>query len=330
MKKVIMFSHESDIDGLGCVVLGKLAFKDIDSIFAPNIETLEPIFRDYIEKDKFANYDVVYVTDLALYDPALTMVAESSLRDKVHIFDHHKRALEDKMDRYPFTKVIEEDGKGKKCGTGLFYEYLLENNLITGNSALDEFVELTRLEDTWEWKNSRDQGKKAHDLAILFNAMGLDEYIAKMLSKLLNSTQSFEFSENEKELIQNKKDEYDKLLQSIIDSAEYFYDESSNKFGIVFADYEYRNELAEFIRRNNNPEEIKYFVVVALDKGKFGQKSYRSIEEDFDVNEIAMRHGGGGHPGAASVNITEEQKAKALTLNKKEGLKYLADCSYSE
>ena len=30
MNKNIIFSHESDIDGLGCIVLGKLAFQDID------------------------------------------------------------------------------------------------------------------------------------------------------------------------------------------------------------------------------------------------------------------------------------------------------------
>lgn len=65
-----------------------------------------------------------------------------------------------------------------------------------------------------------------------------------------------------------------------------------------------------------------------MNNGEFGQKSYRSIDEGFDVNEIAMLHGGGGHLEAASVNITEEQKSKALVLSKKEGLKYLADSNY--
>ena len=42
-----------------------------------------------------------------------------------------------------------------------------------------------------------------------------------------------------------------------------------------------------------------------------------------------MLHGGGGHPAAASVNITEDQKQKALALTKKESLKYLADSKFS-
>ena len=328
-QKSIIFSHESDIDGLGCAILGKLAFENVDCIFAPNIEKLESIFREFIESHKLDKYDDIYVTDLALYDPSLTMVAESSLKDKVHVFDHHKRAIDDGMNRYSFTKIVEDDGNGKKCGTGLFYEYLIQNNLIINTMSISEFVELTRLEDTWEWKNSGIVGEQAHDLAILFNAIGLNNYVSSMTSKLLNNPISFELSEEEKTLIQNKKDEYNKLLQSIILSAEYFLDENNNKFGIVFADYEYRNELAEYIRQHGNPEAIKYFIVVAMNKGEFGQKSYRSIDESFDVNEVAVMHGGGGHPGAASVNITEEQKAKALVLTKKEGLKYLADSKYS-
>lgn len=329
MKKTIIFSHESDIDGLNCIVLGKLAFCEIDYVLVSNVEKLELSFRKYIESGNLNKYSKIYVTDLALYNPALTMVAESSLKNKVHVFDHHKRAIDDGMNRYSFTKIVEDDINGKKCGTGLFYEFLVQNKLINASKAIDEFVELTRLEDTWEWKKSGDIGEKAHDLAILFNALGIEKYISTITSKLLNNSTSFEFDEQEIALIQSKKDEYDKILQSIIESSEYFLDENGNKFGIVFADYEYRNELAEYIRQHNNSEAIKYFIVVAMNKGEFGQKSYRSIEKNFDVNEIAVMHGGGGHPGAASVNITEEQKSKALALTKKEGLKYLADSKYS-
>lgn len=330
MSKVIIFSDGSDIDGMGCIILSKLAFKEIEYVPIPNVKNLEPKFRDYLNTKKLDNYDKIYITDMALYDPSLTIVAESSLKDKVLVFDHHKTAIEDKMNRYPFTKIIEEDAKGKRCATELYYEYLIQNNLIEQTEAIKEFVELTRLEDTWEWKKADELGKKAHNLAILFNCIGYEEYISKMTSKLLNSKEKFLLNNEELRIIQNKKDEYAKILQNIMESAEYFLDENNNKFGIVFADYEYRNELAEFIRENKNPNLIKYLIVVAINKGEFGQKSYRSIEEGFDVNKVAKKHGGGGHPGAAAVNITKEQKDKALSLDKKESLKYLADCKYSE
>ena len=78
---------------------------------------------------------------------------------------------------------------------------------------------------------------------------------------------------------------------------------------------------------------LKYLIIVALEKGSFGQKSYRSIEEGFDVGKIAEAHGGSGHPGAASVNITEKQKEYALILRRnsnRESLNYLANCNYEE
>lgn len=144
----IIFSHESDIDGLGCIILGKLAFRKVDYVLVPNVETLELTFRNYLESNQLDKYDYIYITDLALYNPSLTMVAESSIRKKVQIFDHHKRAIEDGMNQYNFTKIVENDDTGKRCGTDLFYQYLVENNFIQTNKAIEEFVELTRLEDT--------------------------------------------------------------------------------------------------------------------------------------------------------------------------------------
>ena len=327
MNKVLIFSHESDIDGLGCVILAKLAFKEIDYILAPNIEKMEEKFRQCILSKKLDDYSKIFVTDVALYDPALTMVAESELKDKVLIFDHHKMAIENKMNRYSFTRIIDKDIKGKRCGTDLFYEYLINNNYLKPTKALDQFVELTRLEDTWEWGKAGTTGQTAHDLAILFNSITIEEYIEKMLKIILNNN-IFTLNDNDKFIIKNKKEEYEKNIQIILNNIEYFIDNEGNKFGIVYANYEYRNEISDYIVKTGNPEEIKYLIIVALDKGEYGQKSYRSIAKLFDVNKVAMKHGGGGHIGAAYVSITKEQKEHALVLSKKQGLEYLANSNY--
>lgn len=329
MKKIIIFSHEADIDGIGCIVLGKIAFNNIDYVLSPNPEKLELTFREYIQSGKLEEYDHIYVTDLALYDPALTMVAESNLKEKVLVFDHHKRSIDDNMNRYSFTTVIVKDEQGKRCGTNLFYEYLVKKHLLAATKAMDIFVEKTRQEDTWEWKNFGQFGEEAHDLAILFNAIGIKKYISAMTEKLQNNHLSFSFNDEEKILIQNKKEEYNEILKDIIGKAEYFEDENKNKFGIVFSNYEYRNEIPEYIIKNGNPNQIKYIIIAAMDQGEYGQKSYRSIEENFDVNKVASMHGGGGHLTASRVNITKEQKEKVYTLSKREGLKYLADSKYT-
>ena len=325
MNNIIIFSHESDIDGLGSIILGKLSFDNFDYELFPNTEKLELKIREYITNNKLDKYDKIYITDLALCDPSLTMIANSKLKDKVLILDHHIKSIMDNLNRYSFTKIIEEEDNTKTCGTELFYKYLLDNKLIKKKKIIDTFVEYTRLEDTWEWKQ---KNKKAHDLAILFNSIGIDKYINTMTNKLLNNYK-FTYSKEERKIINNKKKEYNKIIRNYIKNTEYFIDEYNNKYGIVYANYEYRNEIAESIK-NNNKKEIKYIIIVALDKGEYGQKSYRSIYENFDVNFIANIHGGGGHPSAAAVNISKEQKEIALSLNKKEGLKYLAEVKYNE
>jgi oligoribonuclease NrnB/cAMP/cGMP phosphodiesterase (DHH superfamily) len=329
--KVIIFSHESDIDGLGSIVLGKIAFDKIDYVLIPGVVDLEKKFREYYEEGKLDDYDSIYITDLSLYNPSLDMVGNNSeLSKKVLVFDHHKTAINDGCNKYSFTKVMEQDDTGlKRSGTDLFYEYLKEKGLINGNASLDYFVELTRLEDTWEWKNKGELGQKAHDLAILFNSIGIDEYISKMYSRLINNPDNFELSDDEIKIVETKKKEYLELLKSIWNKAEIFIDKYNNEFAAVFANYEYRNELSEYVKSLNNT--IKYLIIIALEKGNYGQKSYRSIKPGFNISKIAEEHGGGGHPEAASVNISKEQKEYALTLkNNRDRLEYLVNNIYSE
>lgn len=327
--RILLFSHESDIDGLGNVVLAKKAFGDIDYILSPSVFSLEKTFREHLESGSFEAYDRIYITDLALGNPSLKMVANDvKLSGKVHVFDHHIVSINEGLGGYDFTTIIDEDENGKRCGTDLFYEYLVNAGFLQKSETLDDFVDLTRLEDTWLWKKSGDRGKKAHDMATFLNAVGIDEYIASMLKKVSIPNGKIEFSQREAEQIEQEKLEYQMKMQKFWESAEIFKDENGNLYAILYADYKYRNEITEYVRALDDNKNIKYIIMVALDKGLAGQKSYRSIAKDFDVNEIAEAHGGGGHKEAAAVNITPEQKDKVLTLEKIAGLEYLAKSSY--
>lgn len=331
-KKVIIFSHENDIDGLGNIILGKIAFGNIDYVLASNVNILESKFREHLESGTLYHYDRIYVTDLALYNPSLEMVSKDPvLSKKVLVFDHHKSAINEGCDRFDFSTIMEVDEKGaKRCGTDLFYSHLCSEGLLSRTQALDEFVELTRLEDTWEWKKTGEKGLKAHDMAILFNAIGIEQYIERMYTRLCINPPKFDLTDEEKKLVLTKKNEYLALLQKIWSDAEIFKDELNNDFAAVFASYEVRNELGEYVR-SLNINNLKYLVLIALEKGAYGQKSYRAIANDFDVGKVAEVHGGNGHPAAASVNITEEQKRLALVLKAKsnrDSLEYLVNSCY--
>ncbi len=325
--KVLLFSHKSDIDGLGSVILGSVAFSDFTYELFEDVNDLEIKFRNYINLNYFDKFDRVFITDLALYEPSLSMVASSELSKKVLVFDHHQAAINKGYGNYDFTTIHEVlDGK-IKCGTELFYEYLVNNNLINCNKCSDYFVEYTRLEDTWEWINNKEIGIKAHDLSILYNALGREKYISAIIYKLKNDDNFF-YSELEEKLINEKKEEYEKKLSEIVDDAEYLTDSNGNNFAVMFCDYQYRNELPDFISNHGNSHNVKYIIIVAYDKGEYGQKSYRRVDTNFNVNDVAQAHGGGGHPGSAAVGITKEQRDSALSMSKTDAAKYLADAIY--
>lgn len=329
--KVLLISHENDIDGMGNVILAKLAFEELDYLLFPSVSVLESRFRELLTEGSLKPYDKIYITDLALDNPSLKMVADDpELSQKVSVFDHHIESMNKGLASYDFTHIEEVDSNGKKrCGTELFYEHLQKSGLLSRKPIIDDFVELTRLEDTWDWTKSGELGIKAHDLAILFGVIGIDEYLSHMYRHVISDSTDFTFTQEESSIISAKKEEYKTKLRSLWEETEVFTDEFLNSYGAVFAEYQYRNDLAEFIRGLDDQKGIKYLIIIALEKGLFGQKSYRSIEPGFDVNAIASLRGGGGHKDAASVNITEGQKAMCLTMKRKESLEYLAKSSFN-
>ena len=377
-QKIILFTHGNDIDGIGCLILADLAFDDPSYALVSNITELETKFEEALNRPKpsdlysyrnddtkiscrLDSYDRIYVTDLCFHKEFFERLKEEpEIASRIKVFDHHATSIKEGCLEYPNVNIIENSDGKKRCATDIFYEYLIQQGLLKRTRVLDKFVELTRLEDTWDWKKAGPSGKEAHDLAILFNACNSNNYRKNIMQALKRTTEVLEIQEekidasnlspkekelkkskivvklilskDDKKVIEQKKKEDMACMQKLWNEAEIFTDEENNTFAAVFADYEYRNELAEYVQnlieQGKQEEAIRYLVVVALEKGQFGQKSYRAIEEGFNVGKVAESHGGGGHEAAASVNITEEQREHALTLKRRSGLDYLVNSDY--
>ena len=164
-------------------------------------------------------------------------------------------------------------------------------------------------------------------LSILFNYYGREEYANVMYDKILNND-NFYYTEEEYSIINEKIDEYNRVLKEYTDEMVCLVDSFGDRYGVLFSDYQYRNEFPEYIINVGNPWTIKYVVIVALDKGEYGQKSYRRIDDNVDCNRIAMLHGGGGHVGSAAVSINEIQNKKIKKMEKKKALEFIANSSY--
>jgi oligoribonuclease NrnB/cAMP/cGMP phosphodiesterase (DHH superfamily) len=293
--KILLFTHISDVDGLNNVVLSKQAFKKVEYVLCEASDVDNKIREKIIDFDL---YDYIYVTDLCPTDNMLLFIDASRYKNKFKVFDHHKGALEQLSRNYDFVTLKIEDDKGLCCGTSLFYEYLVSNNLIKSTDNLNKLVELTRKYDTWEWK--KDNNIDARNLTWLFNACGIDEYLKILEKRVMKNDFSLEESDYEK--IEKWKNDFDLQISTIVKRMK-FMSINGYKAGIVSSAYEYRNDIADYIR--DRKYDIDFLAIVFTDKSSV---SYRSIKEDVDVNEIAKLYGGKGHVNASSSPITEKEK----------------------
>ena len=307
--EVLLFTHKSDIDGMGNAILAKLAFKNVEYVLCETFNLQDEINK-YYQNGRIYNFDIIFVTDLWLEEPTLSKVAnDEKLKNKFYVFDHHKSALEGNFNKYSFTTIRISDDKGLCSGTSLFYEYLVNNGLIDfNNKTIKEFSELTRKYDTWEWKTKYND-EMPHKLTLLFDSVGCEGYIQLMFEKLNNSVdESFRFNELERMLINNKINQVQEKLTNYAKKV-YYANVLGLKAGIVFIDYEYRNDLAEYFRQNNY--DMDFAMLIALD---YGTISYRNIKDDVNVRLIAEAMGGKGHDKAASSPIDENQKNELIKI----------------
>ena len=63
--KVLVFTHKSDIDGMGSIILSKLCYEFVDYVLC-DASNLKSNFMAYLENAKIYEYDIVYITDLWL------------------------------------------------------------------------------------------------------------------------------------------------------------------------------------------------------------------------------------------------------------------------
>ncbi len=306
--KVLLFSHKSDIDGLGSVVLAKLVFQKLDYVLC-EAYNLDKEIEKYYNNNLIYSYDRIFITDLWLKEPMLSKVAnDKKLKGKIFLFDHHESAIEDNYNKYDFTKiVIEEDGE-LSCGTSLFYNYLVKNNLIDkDNHIVEFFANLIRLYDTWEWINKYNE-PKARDLSLLFNVVGANSFINLMYKKLQDENNVFSFNEIESMLIENEKNQVKEKLNYY--SKKIFYTDIDNlKVGVVFIEYKYRNDLAEYLRKNNYDMDLVMLISMDVDT-----ISYRNIKKGVKVRSIAEKLNGKGHDYAASSIISNFNKERVIEL----------------
>ena len=284
----------NDLDGVGCGILAKLAFGEQVNVRYNSISALNREIEYFLENN---NEDIfLFITDLTPNEEN-----EKKLngfyheKGKLQLIDHHKSALH--FNDYDWGSITVEDTEGKlTSATSLFYEYLVNKELLKPTAALSDFVELVRQYDTWEWEKNGNQ--RAHSLNSLFYLIAIDEFEEKMLERLRTS-ETFNFDEFEKKILHMEADKIDRYIRrkkkEIVQATV-----GEHLAGVVYAEA-YHSELGNELGKEY--PHLDYIAIIIMGGKRI---SLRTIYDHIDVSKIAGEFGGGGHQKASGCNLTEE------------------------
>jgi oligoribonuclease NrnB/cAMP/cGMP phosphodiesterase (DHH superfamily) len=297
--KVKLFTH-TDLDGIGCSVLAKLAFEDLDITYCSYDDVDETIIK-FVSKREFNKYGFVYITDLSLKKETADFISRYNLNNpdvKVdlngmfQLLDHHPTAME--LNDHYWCKVMVEDDVEKTSGTKLFYDDLVENECLMPSKSLNDFVTIVKRYDTWLWttKYNDNTPKMWNDF---FYILGKEKFINYVIDRIKenNGLELDNFANQVIELEQNKINKYIETKNTELVVKEIL----GRQAGVVFAE-NYISELGHELAVLH--PELDFIAMISMK----GVVSFRSNNKDLDLGkDIAKVFGGGGHPGAAGCSF---------------------------
>lgn len=278
---MIKLITHNDLDGIGCIILAKLFFKDnVDYTICKSLKDVNEILNNI----SINQYEKIFITDISCNEKYFN-------NDKIYLFDHHQTA--EYLNQYKNCIVQVMLNNRKTCGTELFYQYLLNKGLESRNY----FVELIRLYDTWEWINYNN--KLPYYFNNLMYIIGVNNFINLYIEKLqkqdLNELNIF--SDKERILLEYQETQIQNYINNKKQNIKIFelnIDNIKRKVGICFA------EQHQSILGNTLCKEENIDIMIMLNLNQL-TVSFRTELDNIDVSILAKKINelGGGHKKAA-------------------------------
>ena len=304
-----LFTH-TDLDGVGCAILAKLAFEDDVDIEYCGYDDIDDKVDEFVRSSAIEKFNNVYITDISIKDNRLIKTIDMLYPDKIRLFDHHKTA--EYLNEYSWAYVSEFDGElgFKTCGTELFYKHLMEFEYLKDTERYRTFVWAVTAYDTWNWKSMKpEEGKIIKELNDLLYILGRDEFVARCIRrrKVKGDDSMIVASKDERLILDKRQKEIDDYIKSK-DYQMHIVRTINMNVGVVFAD--------RFISELGNNLCEKYIndidCIAIIDIG-LGKVSYRSVKDDMDVGKLAKSLGGGGHKSASGFIVDESIRERNIT-----------------
>jgi oligoribonuclease NrnB/cAMP/cGMP phosphodiesterase (DHH superfamily) len=143
MMKVIIFSHESDLDGLYSTAIGLMRYPQAMTVFlgygAENFNKLGNFIYTATQYSSSSESGQIVIADLGLNDELIEtcrkIFSDAVLKGwKIMWVDHHPWSQQAIEAVKPFVEIV-LDVSGRKCAADLMYETLLPGNTLAAKLA---------------------------------------------------------------------------------------------------------------------------------------------------------------------------------------------------
>lgn len=287
--KDLLITH-TDLDGISPIILMNLTNRKFD-YKSIEINEVEDTFNELFTTD-LSIYEHIYITDLTIPESVYETLKN---KENVLVFDHHETHLY--ATKYTFATVKVEAFNHLTCGTELFYNYLKNIYPNLDTPILNEYVDLVRQIDTWDFTNI----ELAKQLGSLPTIYGKKEFIKLLTNRLKKNKDKFELTGFEKRYLKIKKEEETNFIDNKNKQmVKYLID--GRKCGVVFAGNCNKSELGNVLATNNPDLDL----IIIIDTAK--AISYRTARDDVRVNDFAAIYGGGGHQKASGSSFNDEMR----------------------
>ena len=139
--KVMIFSHESDLDGLYSATIGLLRYPQAKAIFLGyGVENFQKLGNFIYSATQYSpERGLIIIADLGLNDDLIETCRQmfsDAVRNgwKIMWIDHHPWSQQAINAIKPFVEIV-LDVSGSKCAADLMYETLLPGNTLAGKLA---------------------------------------------------------------------------------------------------------------------------------------------------------------------------------------------------
>jgi oligoribonuclease NrnB/cAMP/cGMP phosphodiesterase (DHH superfamily) len=309
-KKTMLFTH-TDLDGIGCSIVGQYYIKHINVEYC-NYDEIEKVFKNFLSSTYCKKVKQIFMTDISFKDPTIWKMIEQFLETdedrKFFLLDHHK--LSDEMlNNIPMDYIQKRqcyiNNNMESCGTKIFYNLLKDFTKSYTSSNLQKFVDLVWEYDTFNFVKI---GKKdAENLNFLLSIKGRKQFIEDIFESI--DYEEPLISENERELIKiEDKRKLNHVKNCLLNIKTYIMNLNGKeiKLGYVFTD-QYVSYVGNYLS-TEYPD--KYDAIVLIGK----EISFRTSRDDFDCSILAKMIGGGGREKTAGAPITDEMGKKIMDI----------------